>query len=96
MGGRDKRFHAIDRVTGAQLWEFRARDRIDSSAVICAGKVAIFGCDDGYIYALDLKTGKEVWHNEIGAPVKTSGAIAGDYVIFGADDGVLYVFRNGK
>ena len=96
VGGRDKRFHAIDRVTGAQLWEFRARDRIDSSAVICAGKVALFGCDDGYIYALDLKTGKEVWHNEIGAPVKTSGAIAGDYVLFGADDGVLYVFRNGK
>ena len=96
VGGRDKRFHAIDRVTGAQLWEFRARDRIDSSAVICAGKVAIFGCDDGYLYALDLKTGKEVWHNELGAPVKTSPAIAGDYVIFGADDGVLYVFKNGK
>jgi hypothetical protein len=37
-----------------------------------------------------------VWHNELGAPVKTSPAIAGDYIIFGADDGVLYAFKNGK
>ena len=96
VGGRDKRFHAIDRVTGKQLWEFRARDRIDSSAVICAGKTALFGSDDGYVYALDLATGKEVWHNELGAPVKTSPAIAGDYIIVGADDGVLYAFKNGK
>lgn len=93
-GGRDKRFHAIDRTTGAQRWEFRSRDRIDSSAVICAGKVALFGSDDGYLYALDVATGKEAWQYEIGAPVKTSPAVAGDYVIVGADDGVLYAFKS--
>ena len=95
VGGRDKYFHAIDRVTGKGLWDFRARDRIDSSAVVCAGKSVIFGCDDGYLYALDLKTGKELWRFEIGAPVKASPAVAGDYVIVGADDGVLYAFKNG-
>ena len=94
VGGRDKRFHAIDRVTGAGLWEFRARDRIDSSAVVCAGKSVIFGSDDGYLYALDLKTGKELWKYEIGAPVKASPAVAGDWVLIGADDGVLYAFKN--
>jgi len=93
VGGRDKRFHAIDRVSGAQLWEYRCRDRIDSSAVVCAGKVAVFGGDDGYLYALDVKDGKEVWQYEVGAPVKTSPAIAGAYVIVGADDGVLYAFK---
>ena len=95
-GGRDKRFHAIDRVTGKQLWEFRCRDRIDSSAVICAGKVAIFGCDDGYLYALDIKDGKVLWQNEIGAPLKASPAIAGDYVLIGADDGILYAFKSAS
>jgi outer membrane protein assembly factor BamB len=93
-GGRDKRFHAIDRTTGKALWEFRCRDRIDSSAVICAGKVALFGSDDGYLYALDVKDGKEVWQNEIGAPIKASPAVAGEYVIVGADDGSLYAFKS--
>ncbi|MES2594583.1 MAG: PQQ-binding-like beta-propeller repeat protein [Verrucomicrobiota bacterium] len=93
-GGRDKRFHAIDRTTGAQLWEYRCRDRIDSSAVICAGKAAVFGADDGYVYALDTKDGKELWQYEVGAPVKTSPAVAGDHVIFGADDGNIYCFKS--
>ncbi len=84
----------IDRVTGEKLWEYRCRARIDSSAVVCAGKAAIFGSDDGYVYALDLKEGKELWQYEIGSSVKTSPAVAGDYVLFGADDGVLYCFKN--
>ncbi len=54
----------------------------------------IFGGDDGYVYALDLKEGKELWQYEIGAAVKTSPAVAGDFVIAGADDGVIYAFKN--
>ncbi|HYF37384.1 MAG TPA: PQQ-binding-like beta-propeller repeat protein, partial [Prosthecobacter sp.] len=61
---------------------------------VCAGKTVIFGSDDGYLYALDTKDGKEAWSYEIGAPVKASPAVAGDYVIIGADDGVLYAFKN--
>lgn len=95
VGGRDKRLHGIERATGKGLWEFRARDRIDSSPVICDGKTAIVGADDGYIYVIDITTGQEVWHYEIGAPLRTSAAIAGDWIIFGADDGVIYGFKNG-
>ena len=95
VGGRDKRFHAIHRDSGKLKWEFRARDRIDSSAVVCGGQSLVFGCDDGYIYALDLDKGSELWRYEIGAPVRSSPAIAGDYVLFGADDGLLYAFKNG-
>jgi len=95
VGGRDKRLHGIDRITGKGLWEYKTRDRIDSSAVICAGKHALVGSDDGFVYAIDIATGKEAWSNELGAPVKTSPAVAGDWVIFGADDGVIYAFKNG-
>ena len=94
-GGRDKRIHGIDRATGKGLWEFRCKDRVDSSPLICAGKAAIVGSDDGYIYALGVADGKELWKYEIGAPVRTSAAFAGDYILFGADDGVLYAFKNG-
>ena len=95
VGGRDKRLHGIERATGKGLWEFRARDRIDSSPVICAGKAAIVGSDDGHIYLIDIADGKELWNYEIGAPVRTSAAVAGDWIIFGADDGAVYAFKNG-
>lgn len=93
-GGRDKRLHGIDRVTGKGLWEYRAKDRIDSSAVICAGKHAVVGCDDGYVYVIDIATGQEVWKYEVGAPVRTSPAVAGEWIIIGADDAVVYAFKN--
>jgi eukaryotic-like serine/threonine-protein kinase len=96
VGGRDKRLHGIDRVTGKGLWEFKARDRIDSSAVICAGQIAVFGADDGYLYAVEIKEGHQVWQYEVGAPIKTSPAIAGDMIIVGADDAVVYAFKNGS
>jgi outer membrane protein assembly factor BamB len=96
VGGRDKRLHGIDRATGKGLWEYKCRDRIDSSAVLCGGKHAVFGSDDGRVYVIDIATGKETWSYEIGAPVKTSPAAAGDWIIFGADDGVIYAFKNGS
>lgn len=95
VGGRDKRLHGIERATGKGLWEFKTRDRVDSSPVICNGKSAIVGSDDGSIYIIDIATGKEVWNYLIGAPVRTSAAVAGDWIIFGADDGVVYAFKNG-
>ena len=95
-GGRDKRMHGIDRITGKGKWEFRARDRIDSSAVICGGEKVVFGSDDGYVYVLGLEDGKELWNYEIGAPVKASPAVTDKWVVVGADDGVLYGFRHGE
>jgi outer membrane protein assembly factor BamB len=95
VGGRDKRMHGIDRTTGKGRWEFRARDRIDSSAVICGGEKVVFGSDDGYVYVLGLEDGKELWNYEIGAPVKASPAVTEKWMVVGADDGVLYGFRHG-
>lgn len=69
---------------------------MDSSPVICAGVHVIAGSNDGYFYALDLSKGEEVWRYEVGAPVKTAPAVAGDYVLIGADDGNVYCFKNGK
>ena len=53
------------------------------------------GSDDGFLYVIDIATGKETWSYQVGAPVKTSPAVAGDYIIVGADDGVIYAFKNG-
>jgi outer membrane protein assembly factor BamB len=92
-GGRDRRLHGINRVTGEGRWEFRARGRVDGSALICAGRHVLVGADDGYFYAINLEDGKELWSREIGAAIKTSPAITKDWVLIGADDGVLYAFK---
>jgi hypothetical protein len=56
-------------------------------------KVRVVGSDDGHLYVLDVKDGKELWQYEVGAPIKISPAVAGDFIIVGADDGSLYAFK---
>ena len=91
IGGRDKRMHCLDRATGEQLWEFRAKGRIDSSAVI-AGDKAVFGSDDGYLYMLSTADGKELWKFEIGMEILSSPAVVDGKILIGSLDGSVYCF----
>jgi outer membrane protein assembly factor BamB len=92
VGGRDKKLRALDRSTGAVVWEFLARKGIDSSAVL-GPEVIYVGADDGRLYAIDRKDGKELWSYEIGARLNSSPAVASGFVIIGAQDGGIYAFR---
>lgn len=63
--GTDKsgNFYALDAATGDIKWNFRAKSLISGSPSIAYGKVYFFinHLRQSTIYALDLKTGKEVW-----------------------------------
>jgi outer membrane protein assembly factor BamB len=91
FGGRDKRIHAADRNTGAELWTFQTHGQVDSSPVICGDKVAV-GSADGKIYLLDLATGKERWSYEIGEGISGAPAVAAGLIVVGAEDGTVYAF----
>lgn len=52
--------HALDAVTGGQLWQFTAGARVDSPPTIYNGLV-LFGSADGYIYCLRASDGERVW-----------------------------------
>jgi outer membrane protein assembly factor BamB len=73
------------------VWAVATRGRVDSSPVVCDGKVVI-GSDDGRLYLLSLEDGGELWSYEIGQPVQSSPAVADGMVIVGSDDGNLYAF----
>jgi outer membrane protein assembly factor BamB len=45
---------------GKEVWNFVAGGRIGSAPVVHDG-LAIFGCHDGYVYAVDLKDGSPAW-----------------------------------
>lgn len=92
FGGRDKLVHCVDRKTGKERWSFRAQGRVDSSPVICGGRV-IAAADGGRLYILNLNDGTEVWGYDIGQPIQSSPAIVDGQIIIGADDGALYAFR---
>ena len=52
--------HVIDAATGSLLQSFVTGGRIDSPPTIARG-LAVFGCRDGWIYALDYATGQLAW-----------------------------------
>ncbi len=52
--------HVLDSRTGAPLWRYVAGSRIDSPPTVAAG-LAVFGCRDGWVYALRAADGTLVW-----------------------------------
>jgi outer membrane protein assembly factor BamB len=50
----------LDAETGRVLWRHTAGGRVDSPPTIAKG-IAVFGCRDGYVYALRAADGKLIW-----------------------------------
>ncbi len=87
VGNTTGTFFCVDRGSGDKLWSFelpdnRRWDGIRSTAA-AAGKMVIFGADDGAVYALDAETGHLLWRNPTGAPVVAPPAIFDSTVLVG-------------
>jgi len=59
--------YCLDAANGKELWKFIAAGRIDSPPTIY-GRMAIFGCRNGYVYALRVSDGELIWRFR-GAPL---------------------------
>jgi outer membrane protein assembly factor BamB len=93
VGGRDKFVHAIDRLTGLQVWTFATRSRIDSSPVIVGDRVFI-GSNDGHLYELSLLDGRERWKHNAGKPISAAPAVGEGVLVIGCEsrDGKVFCF----
>ena len=80
-------FHAVDAKTGKALWSFETDGGVTSSASFFprgsdggkdgkGGTGVLFGSYDGFLYALDAKTGEELWELETDGYVHATPAIA--------------------
>ena len=80
-----------------QLWSFKAKEGIHSTAAIADNKVFV-GCDDGNLYALDFKTGKKIWEFKTEDIVESAPLVKDGRVYFGSSDGFVYALsaKNGK
>jgi outer membrane protein assembly factor BamB len=91
IGGRDKRVHAIDRVTGEERWTFLAKSKVDASPVIVGDRVFVADTR-GLMVELNLHTGKPVWYFDINGGVQASPSIAEEKLVIGSLTGTLYCF----
>jgi len=83
IGSRDKRLHAIDRLTGAGAWTFETRGPIDSSPVV-VGQRIYFGSADRHVYAIDFN-GQEVWKHNAGHRISASPAVGEEHLVIGCE-----------
>ena len=91
VGGRDKRVHGFDAASGAEVWNFQAKSKVESSPLI-VGERAFIGSHDGNLYELDLATGAKRWQFAAGAAVASSPVAARGRLVVASEDGSVYCF----
>ncbi len=104
VGGADGAIEGFRASNGANLWtrpvgmslydmspnRLRVRDTIGTPAI--AESVVHVGSCDGFLYALDLRTGAQLGRTFLGVLIASSPAISGNMLFVGASDGHLYAF----
>ena len=73
-------------TAGEKEWSFTAGDAVYSAPVLAEGKV-IFGCNNGWLYAVEAATGKSAWVNKDGTyAIESKPWVWNGKVYFGAWD----------
>ena len=86
---------AIDPRTGDIRWEYEIQPRSTAGMLATAGDLVFSGSVDGYFYALDARTGAELWHVAVGAMVHSapmSFAVDGRQYVTIAAGNVVFTF----
>jgi alcohol dehydrogenase (cytochrome c) len=60
---------ALDPLTGERRWTFAQYDVTDSGILTTATDLLFTGGREGYFYALDARTGRELWHASLGGQI---------------------------
>ncbi len=86
---------ALSPQTGEMVWEYPVQPRSTSGLLSTAGDLVFGGTADGYFFALDARTGAELWHMSVGARVHAgpmSYAVDGKQYVAVAAGNVLFAF----
>lgn len=105
VGTQRGRLHAIDKINVFEKWSFDVETSlirathyhgevpaITAAPVVAADVVWLPG-QDGWLRALDLATGRQLWATELGVPMSSSPAIAGEVLIVASYDGSVRALR---
>ena len=99
VGGSFGTLFCVDRDSGKRpkspVRPFVAEKGIECPMTL-RGKYAIFGCNDGRVYIVNVETGDRVWARRIGGEILAAPAIVNDRIITGSTSGDVYCFRIPK
>jgi hypothetical protein len=85
-GCTDGNLYALDSRTGELRWSFFAsHGGFSASPAVADGKVFI-GSRRGDFLAVELKTGRIVWQQSLGAPIRQTAAVADEHIFVTAED----------
>jgi alcohol dehydrogenase (cytochrome c) len=84
-GGNRGRFIAWDATQGKVVWEKKEPLASYGGALATAGGLVFYGTMEGWLKALDAKTGEEVWK------FKTPSGIIGNPMSYTGPDGRQYI-----
>ena len=73
---------------GSLKWKFKSNGKIFSSPAVING-MAYVGSEDHYLYAIAIKTGKQVWKFKTGGTVDSSPAVYENVIYFGSLTGII-------
>src|SRR5262245_57556571 len=83
LGTHDGHVLALDRRSGARIWDFATGDSVLAAPAVQSGRVYA-GSYDGHVYALDAAAGRLVWKRDTAKPVVSTPAVDGDRVVVGS------------
>ena len=86
---------AIDPRTGDRRWEYQVQPQTWAGLLSTAGDLVFGGTVDGYFFALDAVSGRELWHMSVGAEVRAAPmtfAVDGQQYVTIAAGNVIYTF----
>jgi outer membrane protein assembly factor BamB len=76
-------------------WVYQAKSDIGTGNVL-SGDLVIGTDTDGWIFALDRKTGKKVWGYRTGGKVYSTPAVSDGLVVVASTDKKVYCLKDGK
>jgi alcohol dehydrogenase (cytochrome c) len=63
---------ALNPHTGERVWDYKLHTKPWAGVLSTAGKLVFGGSDEGYFFALDAETGKEVWRQNLGGIIRAN------------------------
>ena len=75
------------------VWTFASDANVISTPAV-AGKLVVFGNQQGRIDALSLKDGKKQWSFQTGGSIFSSPAVSNDKLVLGSGDGDIYCLQS--
>ena len=78
-----------------KVWEYQAKSDIGTGNTLDGDRV--IGTDtDGWIFALDRRSGRKVWAYRTGGKIYSTPAVSDGYIVVASTDKDIYCLRNGR